>query len=106
MILELTKENLDEVINSEKVVMVDFWAEWCMPCKMMEPVTEELANEMDGDKVTIAKCDVQTQQELAQKYSIFSIPTMLIFKNGKVMDQVVGVVPKKVLEDKIKANIA
>jgi len=105
MVVELTKDNFNDVINSGKVVMVDFWAEWCMPCKIMEPVTEELGKEMDPEKVIIAKCDVQSQQELAQRYSIFSIPSMLIFKNGKVMDQVVGAVPKKVIEDKIKANI-
>lgn len=105
MVVELTKDNFNDVINSGKVVMVDFWAEWCMPCKIMEPVTEELGKEMDPEKVIIAKCNVQSQQELAQRYSIFSIPSMLIFKNGKVMDQVVGAVPKKVLEDKIKANI-
>lgn len=105
MVVELTKDNFNDVINSGKVVMVDFWAEWCMPCKIMEPVTEELGKEMDPEKVIIAKCNVQSQQELAQRYSIFSIPSMLIFKNGKVMDQVVGAVPKKVIEDKIKANI-
>ncbi|MGC9336835.1 MAG: thioredoxin [Candidatus Cloacimonadia bacterium] len=105
MVVELTKDNFNDVINSGKVVMVDFWAEWCMPCKIMEPVTEELGKEMDPEKVVIAKCNVQSQQELAQRYSIFSIPSMLIFKNGKVMDQVVGAVPKKVLEDKIKTNI-
>jgi thioredoxin 1 len=105
MIVELTKDNCDDVINSGKTVMVDFWAEWCMPCKMMESVTEELAKEMGPEKVTIAKCDVQSQQELAQKYNIFSIPSMLIFKDGKVMDQVVGVVPKKTLVDKIEANM-
>jgi thioredoxin 1 len=105
MIVELTKDNFDDVIKSGKTVVVDFWAEWCMPCKMMEPVTEELAKEMGPEKVTIAKCDVQSQQELAQKYNIFSIPSMLIFKDGKAMDQVVGVVPKKTLVDKIEANM-
>jgi thioredoxin 1 len=101
MVLELNEKNFDTVINSDKIVLVDFWAEWCMPCKMMEPVTEELANEADSNKTIIAKCDVQSEPRLAQRFSIMSIPNMLIFKNGKVMGQIIGVVPKQTLLDKL-----
>ncbi|MBN2017355.1 MAG: thioredoxin [Candidatus Cloacimonetes bacterium] len=101
MALALTEENFDTIVNSGKVVLVDFWAEWCMPCKMIGPVIDELANEMDTDKVTITKCDVDSQRNIAVKFSITSIPSILFFKDGKVMDQIVGAVPKKMLVDKI-----
>ncbi|MBC8527693.1 MAG: thioredoxin [Candidatus Cloacimonetes bacterium] len=105
MAKKLTLENFDEVINSGKLVLVDFWAEWCMPCIVMGPLIEELANEVDKEKVTIAKCDVQTEQAIAQKFSIMSIPTMLIFKDGKPMDQIIGVSQKQALLDKIDRYI-
>ncbi|MBC8382316.1 MAG: thioredoxin [Candidatus Cloacimonetes bacterium] len=105
MALALTEENFDKIVNSDKVVLVDFWAEWCMPCKMIGPIVEELANEVDTDKVTITKCDVDTERNIAVKYSITSIPSILFFKDGKVMDQVVGAVPKKMLIDKINELI-
>ncbi|MBC8313030.1 MAG: thioredoxin [Candidatus Cloacimonetes bacterium] len=101
MALELTNDNFDKVVNSEKVVLVDFWASWCMPCKMMAPILEEMTNEYDENKVAITKCDVQSEPQIAQKFSIVSIPTMLIFKDGKVMDQIIGVSQKQVLLDKI-----
>jgi len=103
MALALTQQNFNEVINSGKVILVDFWAEWCMPCKMIAPFVEELAKEMDSEKVTITKCDVQSEPSLAAQYSITSIPSILFFKDGEVMDQIVGVVPKKTLEEKINA---
>jgi len=105
MALALTEENFDKIVNSGKVVLVDFWAEWCMPCKMIGPIIEELANEMDADKVTITKCDVDTERNVAVKYSITSIPSILFFKDGQVMDQTVGAVPKKMLVDKINELI-
>ena len=105
MALALTEKNFDKIVNSDKVVLVDFWAEWCMPCKMIGPIVEELANEVDTDKVTITKCDVDTERNIAVKYSITSIPSILFFKDGKVMDQVVGAVPKKMLIDKINELI-
>jgi len=105
MALALTEENFDKIVNSGKVVLVDFWAEWCMPCKMIGPIIEELANEMDANKVTITKCDVDTERNVAVKYSITSIPSILFFKDGQVMDQTVGAVPKKMLVDKINELI-
>lgn len=106
MAIKLDQKNFEEVINTGKVVLVDFWAEWCMPCKMMAPIIEELTDDFDKERVTIAKCDVQTEQEIAQRYSIMSIPTMLIFKDGKAMDQVIGVVSKKTIKDKINQYIS
>jgi len=103
MALALTQQNFKEIVNSGKVVLVDFWAEWCMPCKMIAPFVEELASEMDPEKVVITKCDVQSEPGIAAQYSITSIPSVLFFKDGEVMDQIVGVVPKKTLEDKINA---
>jgi len=105
MALALTEENIKKIISSGKVVVVDFWAEWCMPCKMIGPIMDELANEIDTEKVTIAKCDVDSERNIAINYSITSIPSILFFKDGKVMDQVVGVVPKRTLVDKINELI-
>jgi thioredoxin 1 len=105
MALALTEGNFEKIVNSGKVVVVDFWAEWCMPCKMIGPIIDELSNEMDVDKVTMAKCDVDSERNIAIKFSITSIPSILFFKDGKVMDQVVGAVPKRMLVDKINELI-
>ncbi len=97
--LILTKENFDsEVLNSDMPVIVDFWASWCGPCKMLAPVIEELAKELDG-KVKVGKVNVDEQNELAAKYQIMSIPTVLLFKNGEVAATSVGVRPKEQLLD-------
>ena len=105
MALALTEKNFDKTVNSGKIVLVDFWAEWCMPCKMIVPIFEELANEMDAEKVTFTKCDVDSERNIAIKYSITSIPSILFFKDGKVMDQVVGAVPKRMFVDRINELI-
>ncbi|MCD6102016.1 MAG: thioredoxin [Candidatus Cloacimonetes bacterium] len=106
MALELNEKNFDTVINSGKVVLVDFGAEWCMPCKMMGPVIDELANEVDDGKVVIAECDVQAEPKIAQRFSIMSIPTLLIFKDGKAMEQMIGVAPKRKIKEKINQYIS
>lgn len=106
MALELNEKNFDTVINSGKVVLVDFGAEWCMPCKIITPIVEELANEFDKEKVTFAECDVQAEPKIAQRFSIMSIPTLLIFKDGKAMDQMIGVVPKRNIKEKIDQYIS
>ena len=90
-----------EVIDSELPVLVDFWAEWCGPCKMVAPVVEELAGEYDG-KVKFAKMNVDFNPQTSAKYSVRSIPTLLIFKGGAPVGQIVGAVPKSVLQARIE----
>ena len=89
-----------DVLSSSKPVLVDFWAEWCGPCRMIAPILDELANEK-GDKLRIGKVNVDNNQELAMKFGIRSIPTLLVFKGGKVQEQIVGMMGKKDLEKKL-----
>ena len=102
--IEITDSNFEEVIKSDQPVLVDFWAEWCGPCKMIGPIVEELAGEYEG-KATIGKVDVDANQDVPAKFGIRSIPTLLIFKGGEVVDKVVGAVPKSVLSDKLEAQV-
>ena len=100
-IVTLTGENFDlEVVKSATPVLVDFWAEWCGPCKMIAPMLEQLATEYSG-KVKIGKVNIDDFQQLAVQYRINSIPTLLFFKNGEVVDQVVGAKPMKDLKAKL-----
>jgi len=92
-------ENFEnEVLKADKPVLVDFWAEWCMPCKMVEPIVNQIAEE-HKDKVKVAKLNVDEAGEVASQYNIISIPTMLVFKDGKVVNQRVGAGSKKAIED-------
>jgi len=93
-----------DVLKSEVPVVVDFWAEWCMPCKMIAPYLDDIAKEMDG-KIIIAKLNVDDSPMTAQKYGIRSIPTLLIFKNGTVSDTIIGAVPKNIIMQKIQSAI-
>ena len=103
MALEVNDINFDEiVIKSDKPVIVDFWAEWCGPCRMIAPIIEELSKEYSG-KATVVKCDVDNNPQVAAKYSIRNIPTILFFKDGKVADKQVGAVPKNILVNKLNA---
>ncbi len=91
-----------DVLKSEIPVAVDFWAEWCMPCRMITPALEEIAADMAG-KIIVAKLNVDDSPTTAQKYGIRSIPTLLIFKNGTVADTIIGAVPKNVIRQKIQS---
>ena len=101
MELKFTDENFEsEVIKSELPVLVDFYADWCGPCKMMAPVIKEIANEYDG-KVKVGKLNVDEAQSTSSKYRVMSIPTLLIVKNGEVVDTIVGAVPKSKVVEKL-----
>jgi len=103
--VELTDSNFAELIgNSEGPVLVDFWAEWCGPCKMIGPVVEEIASEYEG-KALIAKVDVDSNPVISDKFGIRSIPTLLFFKNGELVDKVIGVNPKNILTQKLEAQM-
>jgi thioredoxin 1 len=103
--VEVTDSNFqNEVLQSDKPVLIDFWAEWCGPCKMIAPMVEELAKEYDG-KLKVGKVDVDSNQQTSMQYGIRSIPTLLIFKGGKVVDQLVGAVPKKMLAEKVAKHL-
>jgi len=102
--IEITDSNYSEVLDSEKPVLVDFWAEWCGPCKLVGPVVEELASEYDG-KAVIAKVDVDSNPTVSAKYGIRSIPTLLFFKNGEIVDKQIGAVPKSILAKKLEAQL-
>jgi len=101
-VLQVTDANFEqEVIKSEMPVMVDFWAEWCGPCKVVGPTVEELAKEYEG-KVKIAKMDVDSNRETPTKFGIRNIPTLILFKNGDVFQTIVGAHPKSHLEEELK----
>jgi len=106
MALQLTDSNFKEtVLDVNSVALVDFWAEWCGPCRMIGPVVEELAHEYAG-KVVIGKVNVDDNPLTATHYGVRSIPTILFFKNGQLVDKQIGVVPKSVLENKLKSHIS
>ena len=102
--LEITDSNFNDVISKNKTVLVDFWAEWCGPCRMIGPVIEELANEYEG-KAIIGKLDVDSNQESSVKYGVRSIPTILTFKDGEIVDRQVGAVPKETLTNVIDSQL-
>ena len=105
MALEITDATFDEVVlKSDKPVLVDFWAAWCGPCRMVGPVIEEIATDYDG-KAVVGKVDVDANQEFAAKYGVRNIPTVLLFKNGEVVDKQVGVAPKTTYTQKIDAAL-
>ncbi|MFP4376225.1 MAG: thioredoxin [Spirochaetales bacterium] len=101
----ITSDNFEtEVANSDIPVLVDFWAEWCVPCKMVAPVLEEISDDYDG-KLKIGKLDVDSEGDLAMKYGVQSIPTLLLFKNGEVVGQKVGAAPRPAIEAFFKEHL-
>ena len=104
--IALTDDNFsDEVLSAELPVLVDFWATWCGPCRMVAPIVEEFSSEYEG-KAKVCKLDVDTAQKTAAEFGIRSIPTLLIFKEGKVADQLIGAVPKQQIAEKLDASLS
>ncbi len=105
MALEITDSNFEEVVlKSDKPVLVDFWAEWCGPCRMVGPVVEELAKDYEG-KAVIGKVNVDENPEISVRFGIRNIPALLFFKNGEIVDKQIGAVPKSVLNDKLPKQV-
>lgn len=104
--IEFTDTNFDtEVIKSDKPVLVDFWAPWCGPCKMIDPIVEEISAEYAG-KLKVGKVNTDDNQKVASDYGVMSIPTLMIFKDGEVVERIIGAQPKAALTDKINAVLA
>ena len=99
-----TNTSFDGLLDSEKLVIVDFWATWCGPCRMLSPLLDEVEEEM-ADRIVVVKVNVDDAEEIAMRYRIMSIPTLIFFKNGQMVDRSVGAMPKSALVDKINANL-
>jgi len=103
--IEITDANFNEILNTDKPVLVDFWAEWCGPCKMIGPIVKQLAEEYEG-KAVIGKVNVDENPNTAAQFGIRSIPTLLVFKGGEIVDKQIGAVPKAVLAGKLDAQLS
>jgi thioredoxin 1 len=103
MALEITKDNFADIVKNNKVVVVDFWAPWCGPCRMIAPIIEELVEEYKDKGVAVGKINTDEEQELAIQFGIRSIPTVLFFKDGELADSMIGAAPKQFYEEKINA---
>ncbi len=102
MEVQITNENFEQLKGGSLPLVVDFWATWCGPCRMVGPIISELAKEYDG-RIVVGKCDVEENEELAVEFGIRNIPTVLFFKNGAVVDKLVGAVPKQTFAEKFEA---
>jgi len=102
MEVKLTNENFETLKKGSQSLVVDFWATWCGPCRMVAPILSELAEKYDG-RITVAKCDVEENDDLAAEFGIRNIPTILFFKNGEIVDKIVGAMPKAKFEEKFEA---
>lgn len=103
-IKQITPENFDPIVNGSLPVLVDFWAPWCGPCRSLSPIVDEVADELAG-KLTVAKCNVDDNQDLAMKYGVMSIPTLIVFKNGEEIDRSVGALPKARLQALLEKHL-
>jgi len=103
-VIHLTDSNFNDVINKNRLVLVDFYADWCMPCRMMAPVVEELAKELAG-KVLVGKINVDENPATADRFQVFSIPTLVIIKSGREVDRIIGFIPKSQVEARIKKHL-
>ena len=103
-IKQITPENFDAVVNDSLPVLVDFWAPWCGPCRSLSPIVDEVADELAG-KLVVAKCNVDDNQELAMKFGVMSIPTLIVFKNGEEIDRSVGALPKARLQALLEKHL-
>ena len=104
MALNLNNDNFKETISQDKLVLVDFWAEWCGPCKALSPIIDELSQEMI-ETMTIAKVDITENQDIAVEYGVRNIPTMLFFRNGEIVDKQVGAMPKSAIQEIINKHL-
>ena len=103
-VITISKDNFDsEVLRSDKPVLIDFWAAWCGPCRMIAPIVEQIAEEVSG--IQVGKIDVDDQPELARQFGVMSIPTLILFQNGKVVKQMTGVQPKPAIMDAIQSAL-
>ncbi|RLF32212.1 MAG: thioredoxin [Thermoplasmata archaeon] len=99
-VVNLNSESFDKFLQENEVAVVDFWAVWCMPCLMVAPIMENLAKKYEG-KIAFGKVNVDEERDIAMRFGIMSIPTIIIFKNGKMVDQIIGAMPEKILEEKL-----
>lgn len=98
----MTDNNVQEIISSSNLVMVDFWAPWCGPCRVLSPTVDEVASEYEG-RVTVAKCNVDDCEDVAASFGIRNVPTLLFFKNGELADRIAGAVPKTAIVEKLNS---
>ena len=103
-IKQITPENFDSIVNDSLPVLVDFWAPWCGPCRSLSPIVDEVADEL-ARKLDVAKCNVDDNQDLAMKYGVMSIPTLIVFKNGEEIDRSVGALPKARLQALLEKHL-
>ena len=103
-IKQITPENFDSIVNDSLPVLVDFWAPWCGPCRSLSPIVDEVADELAG-KLVVAKCNVDDNQDLAMKFGVMSIPTLVVFKNGEEIDRSVGALPKARLQSLLEKHL-